>query len=450
MTKLPGTILIIEDDKDVLFTARTILRKRFEKVICGENPRSLPSLLKKEDIDVVLLDMNFKTGETSGKEGLYWLEQIMKTDPEVKVLMATAYGDIQLAVESMKLGAVDFLVKPWEREKLLATVESTFQLRNAQRQLNRYRSVQKMMHGEQQLLGNSTAMEPVLETIEKVAATDANVLLLGENGTGKDLVAKIIHDKSHRQDNPYVKVDLGAVSESLFESELFGHVKGAFTDAKEDRPGRFEIASGGTLFLDEIGNLSSQLQSKLLTAIQSNKVNRLGSGKEIHTDVRLICATNKPLYDLVQTDEFRQDLLYRINTVEITIPPLSDRAEDIPVLAHYFLRQNKNKYNKPNLKLGDKALNRLKNYSWPGNVRELKHALERAVIMSEGDTLLPEDFALKKSNYRKKNDQLNVEELEKQAIIEAVYKSKGNMSLASKELGLSRSTLYRKMKKYDI
>ena len=287
MKQLPGAILIIEDDQDVLFTARTILRKRFEKVICEENPNKIPGILNKEDVDVALLDMNFRAGETSGKEGLYWLEKILKINPDIKVLMVTAYGDIQLAVESMKRGAVDFLVKPWEKEKLLATVETTFQLRKTQQQLNHYRSAQKMMNSEQQLLGNAPAMQPIFETIDKVADTDANILLLGENGTGKDLVAGIIHEKSNRRDNPFVKVDLGAVNENLFESELFGHVKGAFTDAKEDRPGRFEVASGGTLFLNEIGNLDMSIQSKLLTAIQNKTVNRVGSTREVFTDVVL-------------------------------------------------------------------------------------------------------------------------------------------------------------------
>ena len=450
MKQLPGTILIIEDDQDVLFTARAILRKRFEKVICEEKPEQIPGILKKEDVDVVLLDMNFRAGETSGKEGLYWLEKIVNIIPEVKVLMVTAYGDIQLAVESMKRGAVDFLVKPWEKEKLLATVEATFQLRNTQKQLNRYQSAQKLMNSEQKLLSNSPSMQPVLETIDKVADTDANVLLLGENGTGKDLVAGIIHEKSNRRDNPFVKVDLGAFTENLFESELFGHVKGAFTDAKEDRPGRFEVASGGTLFLNEIGNLNLFLQSKLLTAIQNKTVNRLGSTREVYTDVRLICATNKMLYEQVKDEEFRQDLLYRINTVEITLPSLRERTDDIPLLANHFLDLYRNKYNKPKLKLGEKALSALMKYSWPGNVRELQHAVERAVIMSESNVLLPDDLALKKDQGKTKKDTLNIEKLEKEAIIEAIQKCKGNMSLASQKLGMSRSTLYRKMKKYDI
>lgn len=450
MTKIPGTILIVEDDQDVLFTARAVLRKRFDRVICEENPKHILPWLKKEDIDVVLLDMNFRAGETSGKEGLYWLEQIVKTDPEVKVLMATAYGDIQLAVESMKRGAVDFLVKPWEREKLLATAESVFKLRAAERQLDRYRSAQKLMNEEMQVLGESPAMQPVFEAIEKVAPTDANVLLLGENGTGKDLVAKVIHEKSTRNQNPFVKVDLGAIAETLFESELFGHSKGAFTDAKEDKPGRFEIASGGTLFLDEIGNLTSSLQSKLLTAIQSNKIIRLGSAKEIFTDVRLLCATNKPLYDMVETGAFRQDLLYRINTVEIHIPPLRSRMDDLPLLAEHFFSQLKEKYNKNNLRMGERALESLRKYHWPGNVRELQHTIERAVIMSEGSVLQPQDLGIKQKSSQPGRGSLNVESMERNAIVEAINQSKGNMSQAAEKLGLSRSTLYRKIKKYDI
>lgn len=450
MTKLPGTILIVEDDQDVLFTARAILRKKFERVIPELNPEAIPSHLKNHDIDVILLDMNFKVGETSGKEGLYWLEKIQHLDPKIKVLMATAYGDIQVAVECMKKGAVDFFVKPWEREKLLSTVESVYRLRNTEKKLERYRSVQKMLHSEEQLLGRAKSMRPVFEAIDKVARTSANVLLLGENGTGKDLVAKIIHEKSDRKDNPFVKVDLGAIAETLFESELFGYQKGAFTDAKEDRAGRFEVASGGTLFLNEIGNLSLPLQSKLLTAIQSHKINRLGSTREIYTDVRMICATNKPLYDLVHTGEFRQDLLYRINTVEITIPPLRERPEDIPLLANYFFRQLKNKYNKSNLKMQENAFATLRSYNWPGNVRELQHVIERAVIMCESQELTSEDFALKKHTRQKSDQPLNVEAREKDAIMEAIDKCGGNMTVAAQKLGLSRSTLYRKMKKYDI
>jgi DNA-binding NtrC family response regulator len=450
MNKKSGSILVIEDDQDVLFTARAVLRKRFGEVICENKPDRIPALLGEKDIDVVLLDMNFRAGETSGKEGLQWLKKILQIDPNVKVLMTTAYGDIQLAVESMKLGAVDFLVKPWEREKLLATVESVFQLRKSQRQLSQYRNAQKMDGQHQPLRGSAPSMQAVFEAIEKVSATDANVLLLGENGVGKDLIAKEIHNRSQRQEMPFVKVDLGALSESLFESELFGHVRGAFTDAKEDRPGRFEVAGGGTLFLDEIGNLSGQLQSKLLSAIQNRTITRLGSHKEIVTDVRLICATNKPIYDMVARETFRQDLLYRINTVEIPVPPLRQRIEDIPALAEHFLGQVANKYNKNHLSLGQGVMDKLKHYHWPGNVRELHHVIERAVIMSEGDKLLPADFALKPVASPKKDAELNVRHLEKDTIRQAIRRFNGNLTRAAQELGFSRSTLYRKMKKYGI
>jgi len=450
MNKQPGRILVIEDDQDVLFTARAVLRKRFEQVICEDKPDRIPKLLREKDIDVVLLDMNFRTGETSGEEGLQWLKKILEIDPEVKVLMTTAYGDIQLAVESMKRGAVDFLVKPWEREKLLATVDSVFQLRKTQRQLNQYRSAQKIVDQQEVLLGNARSMQPVFDTIDKVASTDANVLLLGENGTGKDLIARAIHNKSPRHDMPFVKVDLGALSVNLFESELFGHVKGAFTDAREDRPGRFEIAAGGTLFLDEIGNLSGQLQSKLLSAIQNRRVTRLGSNKEIDTDVRLICATNKPIYDMVMQEEFRQDLLYRINTVEIPIPPLRERKEDIPQLADHFLNHISHKYNKNILSIGDGVMEKLKAYHWPGNVRELHHAIERAVIMCEGDHLESGDFALKPVTKKQRGAELNVSHLERNTIRQAIEACGGNLSKAAQELGFSRSTLYRKIKKYDL
>ncbi len=450
MDKKSGSILVIEDDQDVLFTARAVLRKRFREVICENKPDRIPALLGEKDIDVVLLDMNFSSGETSGKEGLLWLKKILQIDPEVKVLMTTAYGDIQLAVESMKLGAVDFLVKPWEREKLLATVGSVFQLRKSQRHLSQYRNAQKMDSQHQQLMGSAPSMQAVFGAIEKVSDTDANVLLLGENGVGKDLIAKEIHNRSRRQQMPFVKVDLGALSESLFESELFGHVRGAFTDAKVDRPGRFEVASGGTLFLDEIGNLSGQLQSKLLSAIQNRTINRLGSHKEIATDVRLVCATNKPIYDMVARETFRQDLLYRINTVEIPVPPLRQRIDDIPALTEHFLGQVANKYNKSHLSLGEGVMDKLMDYHWPGNVRELHHVIERAVIMSEGDRLLSADFALKPVPGPNKDADLNVRHLEKDTIRQAIRQCNGNLTRAARELGFSRSTLYRKMKKYGI
>ncbi|MBS3807610.1 MAG: sigma-54-dependent Fis family transcriptional regulator [Bacteroidales bacterium] len=450
MDKRSGSILVIEDDQDVLFTARAVLRKRFQEVICEDKPDRIPAHLAERDIDVVLLDMNFRAGETSGREGLHWLKRILEIDPDVKVLMTTAYGDIQLAVESMKQGAVDFLVKPWERQKLVATVDSVFQLKKAQRQLNQYRSAQKIADQHEPLLGKARSMQPVFETIEKVAPTDANILLLGENGTGKDLIAKALHNKSDRQDMPFVKVDLGALSENLFESELFGHVKGAFTDAREDRLGRFEVADGGTLFLDEIGNLSAQLQSKLLSAIQNHSITRLGSNREIATDVRLICATNKPIYDMVAREGFRQDLLYRINTVEIPIPPLRERKEDISLLANHFLEHISHKYNKNILTLGNRVMDKLTEYHWPGNVRELHHAIERAVIMCEGDRLELGDFALKPVTKEQREHELNVKHLERDTIRQAIEACKGNLSKASQELGLSRSTLYRKIKKYGL
>ena len=450
MDKKSGRILVIEDDRDVLFTARAVLRKRFEEVICVDKPERIPALLTEKDIDVVLLDMNFRAGETSGREGLHWLQRILEIDPQVKVLMTTAYGDIQLAVESMKLGAVDFLVKPWEREKLVATVDSVFQLRKTQRQLNQYRSAQQIADQHEPLLGSSRSMQPVFEAIDKVAPTDANILLLGENGTGKDLIAKAIHNKSGRKGMPFVKVDLGALSESLFESELFGHVQGAFTDAREDRPGRFEVADGGTLFLDEIGNLSEPLQSKLLSAIQNRTVTRLGSNKEITTDVRLICATNKPIYDMVAREAFRQDLLYRINTVEIPIPPLRERREDIPVLAGHFLEHISHKYNKNIHTFGGGVMDKLTTYHWPGNVRELHHAIERAVIMCEGDHLEAGDFALKPVTRKNREAELNVRHLERDTIRQAIDACNGNLSKAAQELGFSRSTLYRKIKKYGL
>jgi two-component system response regulator HydG len=452
----PGSILLLDDDPDVLYTARMVLKQQYGEVHTERDPAKLTELLRTRHYDVILLDMNFSPGVTSGKEGLHWLRQIRQLDPAAQVVMCTAYGDIQLAVAAMKEGAIDFLVKPWEKEKLLATVRAVFQLSQSAKEVSSLRSRQKVLHQAleepyAEMISVSAAMRVVEATIAKVAPTEANVLILGENGTGKELVARALHRLSDRAGEVFIKVDLGAISESLFESELFGHVKGAFTDAREDRPGRFEIASGGTLFLDEIGNLSLPLQAKLLTALQSRQVTRLGSNKPLPLDIRLISATNQPLHQMVAAGTFRQDLLYRLNTVEISLPPLREREEDIPLLARHYLGGYGRKYQKGEVQLSREALRSLQKYAWPGNIRELQHALERAVILADKPLLQPADFALSPTPAKARSrDTLNLEALEKVAIQQAIQKHGGNLSKAAEELGFGRSTLYRKLTKYDL
>ncbi|MEM8568178.1 MAG: sigma-54 dependent transcriptional regulator [Bacteroidota bacterium] len=456
MNKNKGRVLIIDDDEDVLITAKMILRSQFEQVQVESSPKQLENIIKLKTPDIVILDMNFKTGATSGNEGLFWLRRIRELDPQVHVIMNTAYGDIQLAVECMKEGAIDFLVKPWEKEKLLSTVRNVFDLKESKEEITRLEGTSKafendlrLAHGS--LLGKSPAMKEVFSVIRKVAKTEANVLILGSNGTGKELVARALHDNSNRNSRPFIKVDLGSITESLFESELFGHKKGAFTDAKEDRVGRFEMAKGGTLFLDEIGNVPLNLQVKLLSALQNRSILRVGDNKEIPIDIRLICATNKPVHDLAEYESFREDLLYRINTVEIHVPDLSDRKEDIELLVKHYLQVYGKKYEKSNVMLKSETLTKLEFYNWPGNVRELQHAVERAVIMSGSNEIGPEDFLIRKvKSSKSKSSTLNVEELERQAIIDALETCKGNLSKACKALGMGRSTLYRKMEKYTL
>lgn len=457
MAKEDAKILVLDDDQGVLYTAKMILKQHFETVIIEKDPLKLDFLLNQHQYDVIVLDMNFSYGLTSGKEGIKLLRKILKKDPNAHVLMNTAYGEIDIAVEAMKEGAIDFLVKPWQKEKLLATVQSICKLSKTKQQVKELKTSQKIVVKDQQkefddIISVSPAMKPIFKAINKVAETDANVLILGENGTGKELIARAIHNRSLRADENFIKVDLGAVSESLFESELFGHVKGAFTDAREDRPGRFEMADGGTLFLDEIGNLSLAMQAKLLTALQFKQISRVGSNKAITLDTRLICATNMPLYDMIAESEFRQDLLYRMNTVEIKLPPLRERTEDIEPIARHFLKMYGKKYRKEKMRLNETTLNKLKKYSWPGNVRELQHAIERAVIMASSHLLAPEDFLLIERPTQNviTSDNYNIEEMEKQAIQNAVRNAEGNLTKAAQTLGLGRSTLYRKMSKYGL
>ncbi len=453
--KQKGHILIVDDDPDVLFTAKTILKHEYETISTESSPNRLETLLKRENIDVVILDMNFKAGVTSGNEGLFWLQKIQEIDPEIHVILNTAYGDINLAVESMKKGAVDFLVKPWEKEKLLSTVRNVFALRQSNKKIKKLEGREAKLQEDAessygQLIYSSSAMGHIYETMEKVAATDASVLILGENGTGKEVVARMLHKMSNRSDQPFIKVDLGAIAETLFESELFGHVKGAFTDAKESKSGVFELADGGTVFLDEIGNLNMSLQVKLLSVLQNKVVNPVGSSKSIPFDVRIVSATNQPLYEMIEEGTFRQDLLYRINTVELEVPPLRERVEDIPTLANHFLRQFSDKYQKPGMKMDDNAMKSLTKYPWPGNIRELQHAMERAIIMSNDRLLKSGDFLMPKKGKSSTTNSLKVEDVEKQAIQKAIERFDGNLSKASEELGIGRTTLYRKMKKYGL
>jgi len=457
MLPLHGKILVIDDDTDVLHTAKMILKRQFTTIRTESDPANLYALLQQDTYDVILLDMNFAFGLTNGKEGLHWLKEILQIDPGAHVIMNTAYGDIELAVTAMRQGAIDFLVKPWEKEKLSSSVMAIYNLSKSKKEVQQLRMKQKVLTGDvdnlfPDMITVAPAMQKVVSAIEKVASTDANVLILGENGTGKELVARAIHRQSARSETDFVKVDIGAISETLFESELFGHTKGAFTDAKEERAGRFEIASGGTLFLDEIGNLSMALQSKLLTALQSRQITRVGSNKYIPVDIRLICATNQPVYSMLTDHTFRQDLLYRINTVEIKLPPLRERTEDIPVLAAHFLHMYTQKYRKTGMKIGRDALKQLQQYLWPGNIRELQHAVERAVIMSDSLELKSLDFLfpVPSKKAEQKQESYNLEEIEKKAIRDAIKKCKGNLTSAATELGFGRSTLYRKMEKYGL
>ena len=450
-----GKILVVDDDTDVLLTARLILKQEFKEIITESDPQEIIECIKNDNIDVVILDMNFKSGVTSGEEGLFWLKEILKIDSGISVVMNTAYGDIKIAVEAMKLGASEFIVKPWEREKFLTTIKTVYNLSQTKKEVNRLKFTQKALNNEiekkfSQVKSVAKEMEQVYSAIEKVSKTEANILIFGENGTGKEVVAREIHKKSDRAESAFISVDLGALNENLFESELFGHVKGAFTDAKEDKLGRFEIANEGTLFLDEIGNLGLSLQSKLLSVIQNKSVTKVGSNKSTTIDVRLICASNRNLYEKVEKGEFRQDLLYRINTVEINLPPLRERSSDIKHLVNHFFEKFKDKYSKKSLKISDKTYKVLENYKWPGNIRELKHLTERAVIMAEDNIVTEKDFSLKSDQLNLKSKSLNIDDLEKEAIIKAIQKNNGNYSKASEELGMGRSTLYRKMRKYDI
>ena len=458
-----GKILIVDDNEDLLKAARIFLKRHFKQIDIEKNPEAIPSLVQNESYDVILLDMNFTKDMSSGHEGFYWLDKILEIDPAAIVVLITAYGDVNTAVKAIKAGATDFVLKPWENEKLLATLNSATRLRASQQEVTDLKFKQEQISKDidnkfQDIIGQSPAMQKVFETIERVAQTDANVLILGENGTGKELVARAIHRNSPRSEEVFMSVDLGAITETLFESELFGHVKGSFTDAKQDKPGRFEVASGGTLFLDEIGNLSMPLQAKLLTVLQSRSVTRVGSNKPKNVDIRLVSATNMPIYQMVQDSGFRQDLLYRINTIELKLPPLRERLEDIPLLAEHYVNFYAKKYKKSVNGLSPAVIKRMEKYPWPGNIRELQHAVERAIIMSNQTILQPEDFFFNTSRgpetpVTEDNvvlDQFDLEEVEKILIRKVLKRHNGNITFAAKELGLTRSSLYRRLEKYGL
>ncbi|OQX95554.1 sigma-54-dependent Fis family transcriptional regulator [candidate division KSB1 bacterium 4572_119] len=453
-----GKILIIDDDVDVLQAARLFLKQHVEFIHTESDPNTIPSLLKNENYDVILLDMNFAGDVTSGKEGFFWLNKIMEIDPSSIVVLITAYGDVEMSVKAMKEGANDFILKPWQNEKLLATINSALNLKRSRAEVDSLKKRQQQLIDDldkpfKDFVGASDEMQKVFDTISKVAQTEANILILGENGTGKELVARELHRQSLRANEVFINVDMGAISDTLFESELFGHKKGAFTDAKEDRAGRFEIASGGSLFLDEIGNLTLPLQAKLLTTLQNREIFRLGSNNPIPINVRLISATNRSINEMVHNKEFRQDLLYRINTVEIHLPPLRERLADIPLLVDHFLGIYCKKYNVPLKRLNATTHSKLEKYSWPGNVRELQHAIERAVIMTEATVLQPSDIFLSTREFREDGlifDNYNLEEAEKLIIRKALGKHSGNISKAARELGLTRTSLYRRLEKYGI
>jgi len=458
MSKQEGRILAIDDNEDILFALKLLLKPHVEVIDTINNPKQMPDYVSTGNYDVILLDMNFTKDAISGQEGFDWLAKILEIDPSSVVVFITAYGDAEKAVKAIKAGATDFVLKPWQNEKLLATVSSSIKLRRSRKETESLRNKQKEISAVldqpfHEFIGNSPEMKSVFATIKKVAQTDANVLILGENGTGKELVARALHRNSLRKDEIFISVDLGSISETLFESELFGHEKGAFTDAKKEKSGRFEIASGGTLFLDEIGNLSLPLQTKLLTVIERKEVIRVGSNNPRSVNVRLICATNNNIHQMVDENLFRQDLLYRINTVEIHLPPLRERTGDIPLLTDHFLKSYAKKYKKSIRGISAGALKTLTQYHWPGNVRELQHAIERAIIMSDSDTLQPDDFILSPQTKKVTDleiDTYNLDEIERSIIEKVLKHHQGNITQAAVDLGLTRTSLYRRMEKYDL
>jgi len=446
-----ASILVIDDDTDVLTAVKLLLKTEVKEVITEKNPENILSLLSGQKFDLVMLDMNFNSSINTGNEGIFWLKKIKQFDETLAVIMITAYGDIDLAVRSLKEGAADFIVKPWHNEKLLQAIKDI--LRSKEKKSGQENTLTTSVIGKE-MIGESEVMRDIFFKIEKIAPTDANIFILGENGTGKDLIARAIHEHSLRADKPFIKVDVGALTETLFESELFGHKKGSFTGAGEERVGRFEAANGGTLFLDEIGNISMQQQAKLLSVLQNRQVSRVGSNEAVNIDIRLVCATNLSLAELANENRFRKDLIYRINTVEIVVPPLRRRESDIITLADHFARQYANKYLKPRPTLDAKAIEKLKQYHFPGNVRELQYTMERAIIMSESEVLTATDLIFSPIESASGNEpetrDLNLGVMEKNTILKVIEKHNGNISKAARELGLTRTALYRRLNKYDL
>jgi DNA-binding NtrC family response regulator len=447
-----GSILIVDDNEEILWSLNQLLKSEFERIKTLKTPNQIHDFLLKEQVDVILLDMNFSAGVNTGNEGFYWFKEIKAHDQNIVVVFITAYGDIDIAVRAMKEGADDFITKPWDSDKLIASLHSFVELSQSKRKINQLKASQTGFKDiYPPMVGESNAIKQVQSTIQKIAPTDTTVLIQGENGTGKALIAYEIHNLSERKNEPFIHIDLGAIHENLFESELFGHVKGAFTDAKEDRIGRFEAASDGSLFLDEIGNLSLSLQQKLLSAIQTKTISKVGSNKPIPVDVRLICATNRNLEQMVSDGAFREDLFYRINTIVIVSPPLRNRGNDIELLANSFLKELQNKYNKPELVFSQQALKKIGQHHWPGNVRELRHAIERAVLLCHSDLIHTEDLFPAGITIKKEGNKLKkLEDIEKVAIIDAINNQRGNLTKAASQLGISRSTLYLKIERYGI
>ncbi len=450
-----GKILVVDDNKGIQSALELLLMPVCKEIVCISSPNRLMPLLETGEFDLILLDMNFAAGVNTGNEGLYWLRKIKEFNSNIPVILITAYGDVELAVKALKEGATDFILKPWDNQKLIATVQAGFQLRWSKLEIVQLKQTEGILKKELNrevvpIIGSSPAIQQMQNLVSKVAKTEANVLITGENGTGKELVAREIHRLSSRSTEIMVTVDMGAISETLFESELFGHVKGAFTDARDERVGKMEAANKGSLFLDEIGNLTLQLQAKLLAALQNREITKLGSNKPVSIDIRLISATNRDLNALIADGLFREDLLYRLNTIHVEVPPLRDRGKDILVLTEYFITKFTSRYNKPPMRISQSAAEKLLGYSWPGNIRELQHTIEKAVIMNEGPVLKPDVFFFKPISATRYNKDMTLDEMEKSLISGVLQKAEGNLSLAAQRLGVTRQTLYNKIKKYGL
>jgi DNA-binding NtrC family response regulator len=452
-----GNLLIVEDNKEIMEALELFLEDEFDLVTGLKSPNLIASTMQSGSYDLVMLDMNFSAGIVTGNEGLYWLKEVLKIDPTVSVIMMTAYGDIDLAVKAMKIGAVDFILKPWDSDKLLATLRTSLKLRESNLEIQKLRGRQNHLSAEldhqfSEIIGECPQILRVMEVVEKVSKTEVNILITGENGTGKGLIAREIHHRSTRSKEAMITVDMASIPVTLFESEMFGHKKGAFTDARQDRIGRFETASGGTLFLDEIGNLSLGMQAKILNSLQERHIIPLGSNKAVPIDIRLVCATNKNLEKMTLDGTFRQDLLFRINTIQIDLPPLRERGNDIDLMAHHFLGRYAKKYNRAPLEFTKEAISAMRDYSWPGNIRELEHSIEKATILAEGNEVRPDDLHLKNapSQQAAHHERASYEDYEREIIKKALIRNGGNLTSAAKELGISRQTIYNKMKRYGL